>query len=557
MLFNKIRVAVVEDNGMARSNIRNHLLHMGFIQISCFSNGRELKANIKRHKIDLLLMDFHLGQSKNGVEVVQDLQKMKFIGHSTCVMFITSDRMPLIIGQIVDVHPEALVIKPYTINNLQKNIHSCLNAHNYLMTVYNKMDAEEYTEALSLLDKLISKNDKPRFKSSLVKLRARILTKLGEFSEATKIYRNVLKRSDKVIWAKWGLIQSLFLDGQVTESETLLAQLTRSQLTNSKACEWLARISVSKNQYSKAEQYMTQINDGELSIPAARLKAYIYQAQDKSNEAIDLLEKKRESNKSIRERYDEISLDLARCYISEAEKSLANERKSDLTVAKYLIGSAGRKSLDPSLTIRKDYMHAMVAFLEGNEKKTREVLNREGMNDLKNAEISTITDAMNAWQNIGETEKAKELLQLSQKKLHDIEDGNEKTVSSMLIAKGEDTIGEKKPQALEFNRVGLEKYSGKQFLEATKDFYQAYTLFPREIAFSLNLLQSMVDGDLVMFEKVNTLEFVTELKNRQLSNNNRQRFEQIVSRVIKKKHIYNYAESTDEASKSTDETASA
>ena len=136
MSLAKVKVAVVEDNGMARTNIRNHLLDMGFSQISCFSNGRELKSNLKSQRLDLLLMDFHLGQNKNGVEVVQDLQKQNQITHSTCVMFITSDRLPLIIGQIVDVHPEALVVKPYTIRNLVKNISNCLALHQYLMPVY-------------------------------------------------------------------------------------------------------------------------------------------------------------------------------------------------------------------------------------------------------------------------------------------------------------------------------------------------------------------------------------------------------------------------------------
>ena len=244
----------------------------------------------------------------------------------------------------------------------------------------------------------------------MTKLRARLLTKLGHYKEAADLYRTILQHSDKVIWAKWGLIQNLFLDGHVEESETLLRELTESELTNDKACEWLARISVSNNQYNKAENYMHKIREGELSIPAARLKAYIYQAQERGNEAISLLEKKRESNRSIRERYDEISLDLARCYIGEAELRSKSQRTSDLQVAKFLIGAAGRKLSDPSLTVRKDYMFAMIAFMEGNVEKANEILTRPGMSELEDAEISTITDAVQAWRNSGDTDKAKEFL---------------------------------------------------------------------------------------------------------------------------------------------------
>lgn len=554
MSLAKVKVAVVEDNGMARANIRNHLLDMGFGHISCFSNGRELKANLKNQKLDLLLMDFHLGQNKNGVEVIQDLQKQKKITHTTCVMFITSDRLPLIIGQIVDVHPEALVVKPYTIRNLVKNISSCLNLHKYLMPVYEMMDEENYPQALVLLDHLLEQNTLPKKKSALTKLRARLLTKLGRYAEAAVLYRLILERSDKVIWAKWGLIQNLFLDEHIEESETLLRDLTLSELTSVKACEWLARISVNNNQYNKAENYMHQIREGELSIPAARLKAYIYQAQERGKEAITLLEKKRESNRSIRERYDEISLDLARCYITEAELRSKPESSSDLKVAKYLIGAAGRKLSDPSLTIRKDYMFAMIAFMEGNVVKANEILSRPGMSELQDAEISTITDAVQAWRNAGDNEKAKEFLKLSQEKLKGIEDGNEKAVSGMLVAKGEDAIGERRPQALEFNKIGLQKYTSKQYIAATDDFYQAYLLFPRELAFSLNLLQGLVDAELLFYKKVNTLEFLTELQNRYLNEGNKKRLEEIVSRITKKKDVYFISTlAKDEASQDLDE----
>lgn len=538
MSFSKVKVAVVEDNGMARANLRNHLLDMGFNQIGCFSNGRELRANMRNKKLDLLLMDFHLGQNKNGVEVLQDLKQQGFITNCTCVMFVTSDRLPLIIGQIVDVHPEALIIKPYTIRNLMKNISNCLSMHYYLKPIYELMDEDNYPQALVIVEQLLASDPHPRKISALNKLRARVLIRLERFTDAAIIYRDILKKSDKVIWAKWGLIQSLFLNGDVEESETLLHELTESQLTNDKACEWLARISINNNQYNKAENYMHKIREGELSIPAARLKAYIYQAQQKGSDAINLLEKKRESNRSIRERYDEISLDLARCYLNEAELKSKSERISDVKVAKFLVGAAGRKQYDPSLNQKKDYLLATAAFLEGNISKANEILARPGMSNLHEAEIATITDAAHAWQNVGNKEKAKECLALSKEKLKNTDESNDKAVSAMMVARGEDAIGERKPQALAFNKSGLEKFSAKQYKRATQDFYKAYTLFPRELAFSLNLLQSMVDGAMTHYEKISTLEFLEELQNRHLNAGNKKRLDEILERILKMKDIY-------------------
>lgn len=533
-----IRVAVVEDNGLARANLRNHLVDMGFSDIHCFTNGRELRARLKNQPIDLLLMDFHLGQNKNGVEVVQELRAEHLITHTTCVIFITSDRLPLIVGQIVDMHPEALVLKPYTLHTLTKTIIGSISLHQYLLPVYELMDDDNYPQALVVLDMLMAKNDAPRRHSALLKLKARILTKLERFQDAADIYRDILAGSDKVLWAKWGLIQNLFLDNQIEQSQQLLHQLTKSQLTNDKACEWLARICVSNNQYSRAEAYMQQIREGELSLSAARLKAYIYQAQERGDEAIHLLERKRESNRSVRERFDEITLDLARCYMFDAEDKTPKEREHHLQIAKALIGSAGRRGADSQLKVKKDYMHAAVAQLEGNTERLNEILARPGMENLQQADVATLFDAINAWQHVGNTERAKQILSLSQQKLNSIEEGNDKTVSGILVMKGEEAIGEQRPLAMEYNNKGLEKYADRRFLQAIEDFHRAYELFPREVAFSLNLLQSLVDANMTKYRDIVTLDFLLELQNRRHNPANQKRLNEIIHKVRQKTEVF-------------------
>ncbi|MFT4993078.1 MAG: tetratricopeptide (TPR) repeat protein [Paraglaciecola sp.] len=523
----KIKIAIVEDNGMARINLRNHLLEMGFEDIACFSNGRELKAHIRLKKVDLLLMDFHLGQHKNGVEVIEEAQTDGLIKNSTSIIFITSDRLPVIVGQIVDVYPDALIVKPYTINSIRKNVSRCLVLRQFMMPI----DSGDHEQALITLDEILSKNVSPRKNSALVKLRARILIKLGRYSEASIVYQTILNSSNKIIWARWGLIQSYHLNGQVEKSGALLLEMTDSRLTKDKACEWLARICIDSNQYGQAEHYMEKIPEGELSLHAARLKAYIYQAQERGSAATELLEKKRESNRGIRERFDELSLDLARCYLNEAEGRAANKRRERLQVIKFLIGSVGRKVVDPQLTIKKDYMYAIAALLEGDLDKANDILARPGMDELQETDLPTMTDAVNAWQASGNKVKATEILKISQQKLLTTSDSNEKTISAMLIAKGEESIGEKKPEALTYNKQGLEKYVQKDYPQATHYFYQAYLLFPREIAFSLNLIQVMVDGKLTNYETISTRSFLKELHRRELSSSNQKRLDVISAKT--------------------------
>jgi CheY-like chemotaxis protein len=531
MSNSKIKVAVVEDNGMARINLRNHLTGMGFTEIGCFSNGRELKAHAKIRRVDLLLMDYHLGSNKNGVEVVQELQEQGILKSSTSIIFITSDRLPLIVGQIVDVHPDALVVKPYTIRSVEKNISACLNFRHYLMSIFLLMDEGEYEQALTALEQMLERNSRPRLRSSMIKLQARLLIKVKRFAQAESVYRDILRGCDKIIWAKWGLIQSIYLDGRFSQSQELLQDLTKTQLTNDKACEWLARISINNNHYAKAEDYMGQIREGEMSVSAARLKAYIYQAQERSDEAIQLLEKKRESNRSIRERYDELSLDLARCHLQEAENQKPNERAKTLQLAKILIGSAGRKNLDQKLIVKKDYLYCAVAVLGGNIERANELLNKSGMDDFEDVDISVMTDAIYAHKAVGDDKRAEEIMAACKANFEGLEDGNEATVAGMLVIRTEENIGERKPEAMEFNKTGLDRYVKKDYEGATENFYQAYLLFPREVAFSLNLLQSLVDAGQARYKNIASVPFLQELLRRQMTPANKKRLDGIADKV--------------------------
>jgi CheY-like chemotaxis protein len=532
---NRVKIAVVEDNGMARTNMRNHLLAMGFSDINCFSHGRELKTALKKRQFDLLLMDFHLGQNKNGVEVIQDLQKDGLLKFSTSIIFVTSDRMPMIVGQIVDVHPDALVLKPYTIKSVERTVENSLALHFQLKPIFKLMDEDNFAQALETLDQLISANTLSKQRGALIKLRARLLVKLQRFSDASTLYKSVLESSDKIIWARWGLIQSSYLEGEIDRSEAMLSELIGPHLTNDKACEWLARINISKKQFVKAEEFLEKIKDGEISNTAARLKVYLLQAQDKMGEAIELLERKRDSNRNIRERYEELSFDLARCYLTIAESKNSNEREQSLQVARFLIGSAARKSVDDEIEVKRNYMNALVAVLEGDTQKANELLNREGMENLQGVEISTMTDAVKAWMGAGNERRASEILTECERKLASIDDENEKTIASLMTAKSEETLGAKRPRALKFNKEGLELYVKDKFDDALEYFYQAYSLFPGEAAFGLNLLQCMVEAQKAEHKNVRTLTLLQELQQQQLSEANDERLRGVANQV-KAKH---------------------
>ena len=67
----KIKIAIVEDNATARLNLRSHLLSMGEFDIASYSNGKELRNGLRTIDFDIVVTDFHLEQTQNGVEWIQ------------------------------------------------------------------------------------------------------------------------------------------------------------------------------------------------------------------------------------------------------------------------------------------------------------------------------------------------------------------------------------------------------------------------------------------------------------------------------------------------------
>ncbi|WP_438862638.1 response regulator [Neptunicella sp.] len=531
MGIENINVAIVEDNGAARINLRNHLLSMGFVDIGCYSQGRELRNAMRKRSFHIILIDYHLGADKNGVEVIQELQQAGTLKPSTAVIFLTADSVPMVLGQIVDIHPDVVVLKPYTIRNLEKTVIHTLQFREALRPVYRELDNKRYSKALALLETVIASKKLAKNTTALTKLRGRLLIKAGQFSKATALYEKILQASDKVVWAQWGLVLSRYMAGDIAGSEADLENMLNTHMTKDKACEWLTRINIQKTEYERAQNFIDMIREGDLSISAARLKVHLCQVQDNMQDAIALLEKKRESNRESRERFAELTMDLARCHLMVAEKTTDKERENALQSARMLIGSAGRRAVDEELSLKRNYMSALVAVMENDEDRALEILKQDGMMEFENADSALLADAASAWMSVGETAIASEIMQECEEKMAQLQDENEKTVSSLMILKNEEIIGDKKTRALNFNKSGLALFNKREFEQAIDDFYQAHILFPKEPAFLIHLLQCMVEAKVPTYKKVDSIGMYRKLQEFKLSDSNLKRFNDIKTKL--------------------------
>ena len=142
------RIAIVEDNATARTTLRGHLLPIGHLNVRSFASGVELKSALRKQHFELLLMDYHLGQGKSGVEWIHALREAGYIRPSTGIIFLTSDRSPQAIGRIMDLQPDILLIKPYTIASLTRQIRHYISYRHYADPILKEMDNKQRSNAI-------------------------------------------------------------------------------------------------------------------------------------------------------------------------------------------------------------------------------------------------------------------------------------------------------------------------------------------------------------------------------------------------------------------------
>jgi CheY-like chemotaxis protein len=521
------RIAIVEDNATARTTLRGHLLPIAKLNVSSFGSGVELKSALRKQHFELIIMDYHLGQGRTGVEWVQSLKESDFIRPSTGLIFLTSDRSPQTIGRIMDLQPDALLIKPYTIASLSRQIKHYLSYRKYIEPVLREMDNKQRPSAITLLRKKLREGVPPRLASDVGKLYAKLLFENEDILHAMRVYDDVLTRSDKVLWAQWGKIRCQYAAGLWPDCQDELSGMVTSSLARDSAFEWLASLSFEQKSYEQVEAYLSQIKFSDLSLPATRLKSIAYQKQDKVVEAIDLLQKKRAMHRSAKDRFNDFTFELAEFYLLLAEEAPSTNREESLSQARKLVGLAGRSQSDRQVLQKRDYLLAFSAILEGEDQKAAHLLESDYMDDYLRTEPSMLVIAAKVHHGLGEEGKASQLLALAKQKNAELQIISEQVANDDLIFSGGERLGLNHDQAVMLNETGTQLFMNKQYLPAMKHFYDALNLSPETAAFGLNLLQCMIESDTAVYRKYGIRKLLRVIADMALSDSNHHRLTQL------------------------------
>ena len=77
--MNKIKILIVEDEPIVALDIKNTLLKLEYTITDIAANYNDALYSVRLNKPDIIFMDIHLQNSKNGIEIAREINKSKNI----------------------------------------------------------------------------------------------------------------------------------------------------------------------------------------------------------------------------------------------------------------------------------------------------------------------------------------------------------------------------------------------------------------------------------------------------------------------------------------------
>lgn len=116
--MNKIKILVVEDETIVALDIKSALEKLNFEVTNCVTNEKETLLSISKEVPDIILMDIYLENSKDGIQITKEIQKIQNIP----VIYLTAYSDEDTINKAIETNPVGYLLKPFKREELKSTI---------------------------------------------------------------------------------------------------------------------------------------------------------------------------------------------------------------------------------------------------------------------------------------------------------------------------------------------------------------------------------------------------------------------------------------------------
>ena len=116
--MDKINILIVEDEAIVALDIKRTILKMDFAVSGMVTNFDDALINVREKLPNIILLDIHLKNSKDGIETAKEIQKIADVP----IIYLTAFSDDETIERAVQTNPVGYLVKPFKRDDLKSTL---------------------------------------------------------------------------------------------------------------------------------------------------------------------------------------------------------------------------------------------------------------------------------------------------------------------------------------------------------------------------------------------------------------------------------------------------
>lgn len=217
------RVLLVESSGNMRATIVHMLRHLGVVNIQAMTVNDQVLDLVREERFDIVLLGHNSSDYVSGLQLLEEARFKGLIAVDSCWILMTCDASQEVILHAIESQPDALLSKPFTIEELKARLDLLMFRKAALVEVDQAIIKGQLDKAVKLCDQVELSG---KHYDYVQLLKGRLLLQMNRFKEAEQFFQYRFKHYQEKE-SGLGLAEAYIGQEQYQQAEKLLLYLVR------------------------------------------------------------------------------------------------------------------------------------------------------------------------------------------------------------------------------------------------------------------------------------------------------------------------------------------
>ena len=215
------RVLLIESSGNMRSTVVYMLRQLGVSNIEAVTINEQVLDLIREEVFDIVLLGHNSSDSLSGIQLLEESRYRGYIKPGACWVFMTSDSSQEIILHALESKPDAVITKPFTMEELKARLDLLMYRKEALAAVDEAVSRGQLDKAVKLCDQVELSGGNYDY---VQRIKGRLLLQMNRFDEAEHFFKYRFKHFNEKE-SGIALAEAYIGQGRLDEAKILLTDI--------------------------------------------------------------------------------------------------------------------------------------------------------------------------------------------------------------------------------------------------------------------------------------------------------------------------------------------